>query len=92
MNWWLKEQAVSRLWLRVLFLKVMGWLGGKGLRVPFSYLMREKNCVMLCLWEQDSRSVDPGLFVVVICPRRGGLTIYYITLLAPFLPRKVVLP
>ena len=54
MNWWLKEQAVSRLWLRVLFLKVMGWLGGKGLRVPFSYLMREKNCVMLCLWEQDS--------------------------------------
>ena len=53
-NCLLKALAMSVLRVRVVELKVMGWLGGVWRRLPESVLRREKYCEVLYLLEHDS--------------------------------------
>ena len=54
-NWLMKAVAISRFLVRVLLLKVMGWLGAEGGSFPRSFLRMVKNWEVLNLWEQVAR-------------------------------------
>ena len=53
-NWLMKAVAISRFLVRVLLLKVMGWLGAMGGSLPRSFLRMVKSWEVLSLWEQVS--------------------------------------
>ena len=53
-NWLMKAVAISRFLVRVLLLKVMGWLGGVGGSFPRSFLRMVKNWEVFSLCEQVS--------------------------------------
>ena len=53
-NWFMKAVAISRFLVRVLLLKVMGWLGAVGGSFPRSFLRMVKNWEVLSLCEQVS--------------------------------------